>query len=277
MLRWVLAVAVPLPAAVLGAIGLRGHHVNHVDLGTALWQLPVLLIPLVLVMPLGRTHDHLPPVGGPARRAPLALAVALPGLVLAGIGLFHPDGLDEGNAQWWWQMHLLLLPLFPLLGVTAWALLRGERGPLAWVARIGAYVFGTFYLALDIVVGIVMGKLIETFHGQDDVLRLISTIMRAAIDYSKFLAIIGHGGLIVAITLAGVLAVRRYGPRAVPGAVLLCGGNALFVNNHIYWPQGGLAMIGFAAGAFLLVMARRPAAPPQPDPASVPDSVPAAA
>lgn len=275
--RWVLAVAVPLPAVVLGAIGLFDHMVIHLEMATALWQLPVLLLPLVLIAVFRRTRGDRPPTLGRARRALRAIAVALPGLALAGIGLIHPMSLTDGNGPWWWRMHLLLLPLFPLLGVTVWALVHGEHGPLAWLARVGAYVYGTFYLAMDIVVGIVMGQLVEKYQGQSEWLPGIMTAMHDPAAFSKSLAAIGYGGLLVAVALAGVIAIRRDGSRAVAGVVVLCGSAALFVNNHIMWPQGVLTMIGFALGAFLLVMARRLAGKAEPVPAPGPDAVPAPA
>lgn len=62
------------------------------------------------------------------RRAAFVVAVALPGLVLAVLGLFHPSALAPSTATFWWQFHVVALPLFPLLAVGLWVLLRGENG-----------------------------------------------------------------------------------------------------------------------------------------------------
>jgi len=68
---------------------------------------------------------------------PLAGIVGGP-LALAALGTTHPLHLDGGTAGWWFHLHLLLIPLFPLLGVDLWWLLAGERGPLAWAGRVAA-------------------------------------------------------------------------------------------------------------------------------------------
>src|SRR3546814_12065977 len=46
-------------------------------------------------------------------------------------------------------LHLALLPAFPLLGASIWFVLRGERGPAAWGARLLAGAYAVLYGALD--------------------------------------------------------------------------------------------------------------------------------
>ena len=77
------------------------------------------------------------------------LPAAAPGLALSVLGLFHPAQLTPATAASWWQLHVVLLPVFPLLGAALVLLVRGERGPLAWLARLGAYVYAVFYTGLD--------------------------------------------------------------------------------------------------------------------------------
>ena len=55
-------------------------------------------------------------------------AVTAPPLVLAGLGLTHPDDLTGVSAGWWTSLHIILVPLFPLLGVSHWILLHGRPG-----------------------------------------------------------------------------------------------------------------------------------------------------
>ena len=63
----------------------------------------------------------------PTARGAVA-AVTAPPLVLAGLGLTHPDDLTGVSAGWWTSLHIILVPLFPLLGVSHWILLHGRPG-----------------------------------------------------------------------------------------------------------------------------------------------------
>jgi hypothetical protein len=87
---------------------------------------------------------------------PLLGIVAAP-LLLAVMGLTHPRDLTPETARYWYVLHLLLLPVFPLLGVNLWWLLAGIPGPWAWVARILTFVYIPFYGALDVLGGIATG------------------------------------------------------------------------------------------------------------------------
>ena len=90
------------------------------------------------------------------------VAVTLPALVLAGRGLSHPHDLTGATAQWWTILHMGVVPLFPLLGVAHWVLLRGERGVIAWISRIAAFLYVAFYAVTDHIVGIGTGP--QTRH-----------------------------------------------------------------------------------------------------------------
>ena len=56
-------------------------------------------------------------------RAVRLAAVTLPPLVLAVAGATHPMDLTAATAHHWLVMHVLLVPVFPLLGVAVWVLL----------------------------------------------------------------------------------------------------------------------------------------------------------
>ena len=85
--------------------------------------------------------------------APVALAVA---------GLFHPDDLTVDTARQWTALHVVLLPLFPLLGGALVLLLRGLGGVVPAVARLAAYSYAVFYTGLDAVAGVAAGRVAQT-------------------------------------------------------------------------------------------------------------------
>ncbi|MBA2455469.1 MAG: hypothetical protein H0V48_02850, partial [Nocardioidaceae bacterium] len=73
---------------------------------------------------------------------PLALAIA---------GATHPAHLTSESADWWRDLHVVMLPLFPLLAINVWVLLRGVwagvDGIVAVGARVLAFVYAAFYTA----------------------------------------------------------------------------------------------------------------------------------
>jgi hypothetical protein len=75
-------------------------------------------------------------------------------LVLASLMVLHRliDQFERPDA--FLALHLLLLPLFALMGVAVWALLEGVGGAVAWAARALAFVFLVGYVALDAISGI---------------------------------------------------------------------------------------------------------------------------
>lgn len=189
------------------------------------------------------------------------VGVAVPGLLLAGFGLVHPAGLGPSTAMAWWQLHIPLIPLFPLLAAALWVVLRGERGVLAWAARIAAYLFACLYTALDTISGIGAGLVTDRLGG-------------GPAEQGVFFAVgdelgrIGVWCLAAACLLAAAVLSRRDGVRVLPGtAVLLLASYGLYF-FHIFSPYGVLAMVGYAAGFALLAAARRPtvAALPEPTP-----------
>lgn len=185
-------------------------------------------------------------------RIGLIVAAATPGIVLAVAGLFHPRALAPSTATLWWNLHVVLLPLFPLLAVALWVLLRGQRGVLAWLARIAAYGYAAFYTALDVLAGIGAGYLVDKAQGGSQEANDLRSL-------GNDLGMIGSWSLLVAAALVGVLLVRRDGRAALPGAVILFGGAANFLHGHIYWPSGGLAVLAIGVGCGALAYTARPA------------------
>jgi hypothetical protein len=182
--------------------------------------------------------------------------VAAPGLVLAGFGLIHPAFLDETTAKAWWQLHIPLIPLFPLLAAAMWLVLRGVRGVVAWAARIAAYLFACLYTALDTISGIGAGIVTERLGGSQAVLDLFAV--------GDELGHIGVWCLAASTVLAAAALFPRDGIRVLPGTVVLLVAAWAFYRFHIFSPYGALSMLAYAIGFALLAAARIPAREPAP-------------
>lgn len=186
------------------------------------------------------------------------IGVAMPGLVLAGFGLMHPVFLAPSTAPAWWQLHVWLIPLFPLIAVALWVLLRGESGVLAWGARIAAYGYACFYTALDVLAGIGAGLVTDVQQGGSQAVLDLFALGDRLGDTGVYL-------LVAASVLTGAVLIRRDGVRAVPGTAVLVAAGYPFLTGHIFSPVGVVAMLGYALGAALLAAARRPAVPARVD------------
>ncbi len=176
--------------------------------------------------------------------------VAVPGLVLAAVGyLVHPGGLDPSTARAWWTVHVYLVPVFPLISVAVWVLLRGVAGPVAWAARVLAYGFGTFYTALDVLSGIGAGLAVD--NGAD---ALVGRLFQVG----DGLGAAGVWMLLGTAVLTGLALLRRDGPPVLLGAAVLAAACLPFQQGHIFHPTGVCAMLGVAAGCALMAAVRRP-------------------
>jgi hypothetical protein len=191
----------------------------------------------------------------------ILLAVTVPPLVLAAIGLTHPQDLTPETAEWWTTMHILLVPLFPLLGVAQWILVRGLRDVLSWAVRVFAFLYISFYAVVDAVAGIGTGTLVrhgvatgsghDGHAGRDPVLGWLFGIGNEVGTYGGWAFLIGN-------VLLTVVAWRRWGLRALPGGLILVAAGYVFLGAHIYWPVGVLSMLGTALGFGLLALAEQP-------------------
>jgi hypothetical protein len=190
-----------------------------------------------------------------AMRWARVVVIAAPAVVLAGLGLTHPQDLTATSAPWWTTLHALLLPLFPLLAFSLWLLLRGLPGPAAWVARIAAYGYAAFYTALDVLAGIAAGELTQ--------LNAERGLQTDAVEVDRLFAVgndlgdIGVWCFGVACAATALAVVGRLGRRALPGAVVLVAAAVVFVAGgvHIYWPWGVGTMLALAVGLGLLAAA----------------------
>jgi len=179
------------------------------------------------------------------RRTAWVVTLALPGLVLAVVGLFHPHSLTSASAERWTVLHVAGLFVFPLVGVVLAMLVRGRGDPVAWLVRLSAYCFATAYSALDVISGIGAGyvtwQLGEGVARPDEVRQLFAIGSR--------LGEVGSWALIACAVLVASDALRRLRLIALPG-MLLVPGAVLVHLGHIFAPTGvmGMVLIGLATG-----------------------------
>jgi len=195
----------------------------------------------------------------PARRAALrgyssvAAVVAGP-FLLAALGVTHPQDLTAQTASWWHDLHTILIVVFPVLGLNLWWLLRGLEGVTAWTARVGGFLYIVFYGALDVLAGVGTGATVEA--ARRDARETLDDANALLFEEGNALAEIGVWALFAGCVLAVILISRRVGRSALPGAVLLVLGCVLFIDSHIYWPGGVVAVLALGAGFGLLEWAR---------------------
>lgn len=182
----------------------------------------------------------------------IALVTAAP-LVLAAAGIAHPHGLSRSTAADWAQLHIALLPVFPLLTVgllvPLWHRPRlGLAGFATVVAWAGAFVYAAFYTGLDAVAGIAAGTAVEHAGATAS----LGPVKRPLYDTGEALGQVGAYALIGAIAATAVALLAKNGVRVLPGTVVLLAAGWSFVDSHIFWPRGVWTMLGFALGFALL-------------------------
>lgn len=165
--------------------------------------------------------------------------------MLAGFGTVHPELLDIITAPWWARLHVLLLPVFPLLAVAQWILLTPAPAVLRWLGRLAAFGFAAFYSGLDAVAGIAAGTVVHAQHG-------LTPVLGELFAAGDTLGYVGTGCFLAASVLIVAVVSWHARWRAIPGAVLLVAASISFIDSHIFWPRGVFTMIGIAAGMCLL-------------------------
>lgn len=189
-----------------------------------------------------------------SRTALLPLLVALPALGVAAAGLAHPVFLTPDTAERWRLAHLVLLPLFPLVGAMVWVVLRGERGPAAWGARLLAAAYAVLYSALDSIAGIGAPQQVIRSAERGDPDPPIGDLF----EIGDAIGALGVYSLGAAGLLAGlVLFLRTRSPLAPIGAVVLAAACYPFLTDHVFPPRGVLALVGVAIGLALLEASRQ--------------------
>lgn len=195
----------------------------------------------------------------PGPRNLLPLLVALPALLLAGLGLLHPVFLTDDTAERWRLLHLLLLPAFPLLAASVWVLLRGERGPAALGARGLAASYAVLYGALDAIAGVGAAHQVLRASARGDARPPVEDLY----DVADALGRLGVAALAASILLAGLLLwLRSRSALALVGGLLAGASCWFFLLHHVFPPRGVLALLGVAAGLALLELSRAKAGVP---------------
>ena len=189
-----------------------------------------------------------PSIGRVRRFTAIGVVVAAP-LALAVAGLVHPHGLTGSTAAHWEELHIWLLPVFPLVGlgfvVPLWGRpgrdLAGVASVVAWLAAFG---YACFYTGLDAVAGIAAGSAARHAPPGADLGRVAAPLF----DTGDRLGRIGVYAFLVAVVAASVALLLRHGIRVLPGSVVLLIAGYSFVDSHIFWPRGVVTMLGFAVG-----------------------------
>ena len=193
----------------------------------------------------------------------LPLLVAAPAVAVALAGTAHPVFLTPETADRWRLVHLVLLPLFPLVGASVWLLLLGRTGALAWVARGLAAGYAVLYSALDSIAGVGAATQMARTADRGDARPPVEDLYAAGDP-------LGQAGVLLlaaSLLLTAWLLLRRTGSAlAAVGGLLAAGSCFWFYRHHVFPPRGVLALLGIAAGLALLALAAQrqavgPAAP----------------
>lgn len=190
-----------------------------------------------------------PSYDGPMSRTTLKMliAVVLPPAAIAILGTTHPQHLTQDDSLFWRNLHVVLLPLFPLLALGPGLVAKSVDAKFGRIALLLGFVFATFYTALDVLAGIGAGGLKhEGKNGLGVLFDLASTLGEVG-----SIAFIGA----TAIAAGCVIHVAKW--KALPGTLLVLAGAFGFMEEHVYWPGGVLSMVALAAGWALLVGAQR--------------------
>jgi hypothetical protein len=183
------------------------------------------------------------------------LVVPVP-LVLAAAGLVHPHLLSAATADRWAVLHIVLLPVFPLLAlglvVPLWGRPSRDAAGVATVAAwVCAFVYATFYTGLDTVAGVAAGTVARNAAAGAD----IGPSVQALFDTGDKLGYVGSYAFAAATLAVSVAMFLRYGARTLPGSLVLLAASYSFVDSHIFWPRGVLTMVAFAVGFALTAAA----------------------
>ncbi len=180
----------------------------------------------------------------------LLAAAVLPPLLLLAFSLFHPPMLTMEDAGTWKNLHIALMPVFPLLALGPWLVARAVSRPLGWIVAIGAFTYAVFYTGLDIIGGVVGGAIKEAEAGG------LGIIFPIAGDFEQ----IGGIAFLLTCALAAGVAMHATGwvAGALPAAAVVIGSYVLW-QEHIFRPWGVVAsaLLAVGWGAFVLLIDRR--------------------
>ncbi len=160
-------------------------------------------------------------------------------------------------------MHVIMLPLFPLMAVGPWLLTSRVNKPLGWAVALLGYTFACGYTGLDVLAGIGAGTLQEHYGGGG---------ANFLFDKGGQLADVAVYAYLAAAAITGIACITRAGLWAVPGSALVVGGALSFRDSHVYWPRGVFTLLTLAVGWALLLWALDAASHPTVAPADAVES-----
>jgi hypothetical protein len=163
-------------------------------------------------------------------------------LVLALLMVVHQLIDQSERPEAFLLLHLVLLPLFALMGVAVWALLEGVGGATAWAARAAAFVFLVGYVALDAISGVAASAILASGAAwSTEATRALFTSGPAAIPTT--VAVLAWR---VSVVLAA-WALYRAGRPLAPLVLLVA--TAVWLNNDHGGVRGVVVFGGFALAA----------------------------
>ena len=176
-------------------------------------------------------------------------SVTVAPLALAAAGLVHPHALTASTAAHWADLHVWLLPVFPLVCVGFVVPLWGRptrtvTGLLTVLGWLAAFGYACFYTGLDAVAGIAAGTAARSAPPGTDLGPLVTPLFQAG----DALGHIGAWAFLIAVAACSTALLLRVGVRVLPGAVVLLGAGYSFLDSHIFWPRGVWTMVAFAVG-----------------------------
>lgn len=179
-------------------------------------------------------------------RIPHPAVLALPALTLAAAGLFHPHSLSYETSWRWFALHVPGLLVFPLVGWALAVLVTGRTDTLAWLVRLSAYVYATFYTALDVISGIAAGWVTHQLGPGVPRPEAVSQLFRIGTPLGR----VGEWALLLVVVALVVDRLVRRAPWQVTAlaAVLLLPGAWLVHVGHIFAPEGVVGMVLIGGG-----------------------------
>lgn len=186
-------------------------------------------------------------------------------LTLGTLEIWHPVGSQSQTAfeailpkiNWWITLHILQLPLFGLMALAVFLLVRNLPGKAAIISRVGISFFVVFYTALDSITGIASGILIhhaqnlspnvQAFVAQQVSLFFFSPLVGGG-TYS-LIGILGAGGWLVGVT-AAAFALLKAGVSFLPVMLLILAG-VFFGISHVP-PTGPLGLGSFFLATIMI-------------------------
>lgn len=193
----------------------------------------------------GLTHESFPG----AERGRRAVILVTP-LALVGLLLTH-GSVSETGRQWYLTLHFLLLPLFALVALSAWWLLRGLRGRVVSLAGLALGVFVVCTTGLDVSAGIVVPTLQNySFRVPQQQAPWVYGATDSLTDSVGFFFNVGSWAWVAAM-IACAVALQRAGRPWPPLVLLVLSGLPLAVYNHGR-PWGPIGFITFFAAALWL-------------------------